>query len=395
MTTEIEFSIMMDGVSTELIQPLLDQFEAETDIHVRMRLLTWDSGWGELIRVALYGDGPDVSEIGTTWLGDLVAMNALHPYRSGDIAAVGGKASFLPSAWEGTHLLGQPETWAIPWLTGVRLLFYRRSLFRKAGLEEVTVYETAQQLDEALGKLQAANIPVPWTVPTGITHTTLLNSASWVWGAGGDFLSTDARYTVFSQPEARAGLQAYYGLGRFLAPQVQHLNGLEPDNQFLENHDTAMTLSGPWLYLQADDALKEDLGIALPPGELFLGGSHLVLWRHTAHTEAVVRFIRFLTRPEIQTPYCQRVGLLPVKLESLAGAPYATEPLWQTAIAGLKRARTFPLTRSWGLMEDRLTNVLAAIWADVLKTPDADLEPIITRHLEPLARRLDLVLGQT
>jgi multiple sugar transport system substrate-binding protein len=395
MTTEIEFSIMMDRQAAELIQPLLDQFEAETDIRVRLRLLNWDSGWGELIRVALYGDGPDVSEIGTTWLGDLVAMNALHPYRHGDIAAVGGVGSFLASAWGGTHLLGQRDTWAIPWVTGVRLLFYRRSLFQKAGVEEVTAFDSARQLDDTLNTLHAAGVPVPWTVPTGVTHTTLLNAASWVWGAGGDFLSPDARQTVFNQPEAREGLRAYYALGRFLAPQVQYLNGLEPDHQFLEDAGTAMTLSGPWLYQQASEKLRNDLGIALPPGALFLGGSHLVLWRHTTHTEAAVRLIRFLTRPEIQTVYCQRVGLLPVKLETLGRAPYATEPLWRAATAGLKSARSFPLTRSWGLMEDRLTNVLAAIWDDVLKTPDADLNMIIARHLDPLARRLDLVLGQT
>jgi hypothetical protein len=45
-------------------------------------------------------------------------------------------------------------------------------------------------------------------------------------------------------------------------------------------------------------------------------------------------------------------------------------------------------------MEDRLTTALAGLWADVLAGPQADLEGLIRRRLEPLAKRLDLVLGQ-
>jgi hypothetical protein len=64
------------------------------------------------------------------------------------------------------------------------------------------------------------------------------------------------------------------------------------------------------------------------------------------------------------------------------------------AITGLKSGRTFPVTRSWGLMEDRLTTALSVLWADALAQPNADLEALILKRLEPLAQRLDLVLGQ-
>jgi len=45
-------------------------------------------------------------------------------------------------------------------------------------------------------------------------------------------------------------------------------------------------------------------------------------------------------------------------------------------------------------MEDRLTRELTALWADVLADPALDLEAAIGKRLEPLAMRLDLVLGQ-
>ena len=393
MPQELEFSVMADSPSG--IQPLLDQFETERQVHVRLRRLTWDTAWSDLVKVGLYGDGPDVSEIGSTWLGDLVAMNALRPFEEQKLAALGEPGDFLPSTWNGGRVVNQPQMWAMPWFTGARLLFYRRDLLERAGVDEQTAFNTAGQFDETLSRLQASGIKVPWTVPTGHTHTTLLNVASWVWGAGGDFVTPDGKRTLFSQPAARAGLRAYLALGRFLAPHVRHLNGLEPDDQFLSDPETALTISGPWLFAAMHQhGLADQVGVALPPGPSFVGGSFLVVWKHTRQTEAALQLIQFLTRTPAQISYPQRLGLLPARLGAWEAPPFSADPLWQLAIAGLRTGRSFPVTRSWGLMEDRLTRELGSLWTDVLSNPALDLEAAISKRLEPLAMRLDLVLGQ-
>jgi multiple sugar transport system substrate-binding protein len=393
MAQEIELSIMGDNAAG--IQPLLNQFEAESRIHVRLRPLNWDSAWSDLVKVALYSDGPDVSEIGTTWLGDLVAMNALRPFDERDIAALGGASAFLPSAWQGGRLVGQSQMWAMAWLAGARLLFFRRKLLERAGLDESAAFQTAERLDEAFGRLQSGGVAIPWTVPTGLTHTTLLNVASWVWGAGGDFITPDGKRTLFCEAPARAGFRAYFSLGRLLAPSVRHLTGLEPDEQFLSSSQTAMTISGPWLFREARQrGIADEVGLALPPGASFVGGSFLVIWKHTRKAEAALELARFLTRPAIQSAYAQHVGLLPTRVEALDAPPYSTDPLWQLAITGIRTGRSFPVTRSWGLMEDRLTRELHALWADVLNNPGLDLDAAIAKRLEPLAMRLDLVLGR-
>jgi multiple sugar transport system substrate-binding protein len=390
---EIEFSIMAD--SADNIQALLDQFEAEQHIHVRLRLLSWDTAWSELVRVALYGQGPDISEIGSTWLGDIIAMNAIRPFSDREVASLGSPEAFLPVAWRGVHPPSHVNTWAIPWFVGARLVFYRRRLVQQAGVDETTAFRDAEHIDQALGRLQAAGVSVPWTVPTGTTHTTLLNVASWVWGAGGDFIAPEGKRTLFNQAEARAGLRAYFALGRFIAPSVRHLNGLEPDNQFLQGPDTAMTLSGSWLFEQASPELKDQLGVALPPGASFVGGSHLILWKHTLKAEMALKLVQFLTRPQAQAAYSQRVGLIPAVQEAFKSPPYATDPLWQLVIEGVRTGRSFPVVRSWGLMEDRLTKELSELWREVLHTPDPDLDALLSKRLGPLAQRLDLVFGQS
>jgi multiple sugar transport system substrate-binding protein len=96
-TMDLEFSIQAPNAAG--IQPLMDEFRAETGIRVRLRLLSWDTAWSDLIKVALYGDGPDVSEIGSTWIGDLVAMTALRAFDAQNISALGGASYFLPTSW--------------------------------------------------------------------------------------------------------------------------------------------------------------------------------------------------------------------------------------------------------------------------------------------------------
>jgi multiple sugar transport system substrate-binding protein len=397
MGEEIELAIM-DTAGEDILQPLLDQFTAQSGIAVRLHVMTWDTAWSELMRVALYSDGPDVSEIGSTWLGDLVGMNALQRFSDEELEVVGPPAAFLPAAWEATRLAGQPETWAIPWLVGARLLFYRRSLLERAGMPTPATFQTAEQLDQTLQRLQAAGVRVPWTVPTGTTHTTLLNAASWIWGAGGDFLTPDGKRTLFNQPRARAGLRAYFALGRYLTSAVRHLRGDQPDEQFLRDGETGLTISGPWLYLAAEaqepPVLAPDLEVTLPPGPSFVGGSHLIVWKHSHKRAAALELIRFLTQTEAQVTYSRQVGLLPVRQEALEAEPFSTDPCWQTAIRGVQTGRSLPVTRKWGQVEYRLAATFSTLWAETLANPNLDLDALLAKHLDALALRLDPMLKQ-
>lgn len=385
---EIEFSIMaQDGAG---IQPLLEQFTAETGIRVRLRLLAWDSAWSMFVRSALYGDGPDLSEVGTTWVSDLVGMNALRPYSAAEIAAVGRAGAFFPAAWKTTGL--SDRTWAIPWMAGARLIFYRPrlleqsgvdpSLLERGGLDHRTFLELARRLRDA-------GVRVPWTAPTGYTHTTLLNIASWVWSAGGSFVREDGRATRFTEPEAMDGMESYFALNCCLAPEVRGLNALEPDNYFLRHADTAMMISGPWVFEPARRA-SEPIAAALPPGASFVGGSNLVIWKHSQQPEAAARLVRFLTQHPAQVRYGQVIGLLPARQESLEAEPYTSDPLWSMAVRGLRTGRTFPTIRLWGLLEDRLTAGFSAVWNDVLA--GAHPRDALLKHLLPLAARLDALL---
>lgn len=394
MTTEIEFSIM--APNGDGIQPLLDRFKAETGIRVRLRLLAWDSAFSMFVRSGLYNDSPDISELGTTWVGDLIGMNALRPYTAAEVAAVGKQAAFHSKAWRTAafHTAGLPHerTWSIPWLAGARLVFYRPDLLEWAGIDAENAFCSIAQFNDTLRRLSEAGVHVPWTVPTGYTHTTLHDVASWVWAAGGDFLSPDGKRMTLTDPATLAGMAGYFALGRYLAPEVRSLNGLEPDDYLFTHQDAAVTISGPWLFSRVQAGEGGRLSVALPPGASFVGGSNLIIWKSARNPEAAFKLVHFLTQPRAQVEYAQVVGLLPARLDALALPPFSTDPNWQVVSRGLNSGRSFPVIRLWGLIEDRLTAVFNAVWNEVLASPEADVRPVLVRHLEPLVERLDGLL---
>jgi hypothetical protein len=72
---EIEFSVMVGspGGANDLL-PLLEEFGKQYGIRVNMTEVPWSNGWAEVSKFGIYGHGPDVSGIGTTWIGSLASM---------------------------------------------------------------------------------------------------------------------------------------------------------------------------------------------------------------------------------------------------------------------------------------------------------------------------------
>ena len=394
---ELELSIMSRGPTTVAdLQPVLDQFEAEQRVHVRVRVLNWDTAWADLLKVALYQYGPDVSEIGTTWLSSFVAMDALHAFGSSGASAAGDPSAFLASSWQ-SGLMAQrpgepPLRWAIPWWADTRIIYFRRDILAQAGVELAqAAFDSPGRLAQTLGRLQASGVPIPWAVPTHQSRMTVHNVAGWVWGAGGDFVSDDGRVVLFDRPAALAGICAYLGLARFLAEPARGLDDTQSDALFHQGR-AAAAISGPWLLQFASPEVVAQVGMAFPPGIPFVGGSHLVLWKHAVHDAAAVKLVRFLTSQHVQSTFGRRAGLLPTRHDVLSNPPFSDDPLYQVVAQGLEMGRSFPSVPLWGLVEEKLNEVLGHLWADLLANPSLDLEEAVAEHLEPLARRLNVTL---
>jgi len=185
---ELELSLMEypGSNSEECIRPLLDQFERQHDCRIRVRLISWGTGREELVKVALDGRGPDVSEIGTTWCSSFISMQSLRPFTAGEIASYGGNSAFFPSSWQSCKLIEDPRIYAVPWLAAIRVIYYRRDLLERAGVDEKTAFLSHGQLTDALQKLRNSGISTPLALETrNVTPPVLHSLASWVWARAG------------------------------------------------------------------------------------------------------------------------------------------------------------------------------------------------------------------
>jgi len=393
----LEFTMMArGGPSMTDVQAMLDQFEKETRIHVRLTILPWETAWIDIVKMALYGSGPDISEVGTTWLSNLVATGALRPFQPGEVGSLGGPAAFLPAIWATCTVVGNPEVWAIPWLADTRLIYYRRDWLEGAGIEEATAFQTHEDLKRTLARLQAGGVTAPWGVPTRFTHITLHAVASWIWGAGGDFISEDGTRVLFDQPEARTGIRAYYDLHQWLAPAARHQESGLADSLFTTGQ-AAATISGSWTFLLYRRTTPDQVaswGMAIPPGIPFVGGSNLAIWRHSRRPSDALKLIHFLTRRSVQIKYNPLIGLLPVRVDAMTDPAITDDPAIQIMVRAMQAGRSFPTMRRWGLVEDRLGVALTQLWADVLAAPKLDLDALMHQNLDLLAERLNITLRQ-
>jgi multiple sugar transport system substrate-binding protein len=331
-------------------------------------------------------------------LSEFVSMSALRPFIGSEVARFGGAQQFLPSAWHSvTPAMNRTVsvmTWAVPWLADMRLIHYRQDLFEQAGLEARPAFQSPQTLLETCARLQAAGVADPIVLPSRQSRMTLHNLAGWVWGNGGDFTSPDGKRVLFVAEQARRAVYAYFDLARYMTPEMRNRDEYQSDAAFLSGQ-AAITISGPWLHLSPDasPAIAATIRQALPPGISYLGGSHLVIWKHTRHVEPALMLVRHLNSAEAQTRLVQASGLFPTRLEVLAREPFQSDPFYQMAGQGLKTGRVFPIFSLWGLVENKLAEAFTAIWSDILLDPAADIHAIVDEHLDDTAQRLNSTLA--
>jgi multiple sugar transport system substrate-binding protein len=397
---ELELSIMSSTPQPpQALVAALGEFEAQSELPVRLRVLPWVTAWAELVKVTLYKTGPDVSQIGTTWIDSFSTMQALRHFAKPDVESLGGPTTFLPSSWRSGSIPGQRHIWAIPWLSDTRVIYYRRDWLKEAGIDERTAFQTHAQLVQTLQRLEQNGVTMPWTMPTSQERPTLHTLAPWVWGAGGHFMSADGKRTCFGEPEALAGLRDYFSLHRYIAPDARNLNDSQAITLFRLGQ-AAATVSGHWLLnsiRQGQEAIPEvvaNLGVARMPGVPFVGGSNLVVWKHCPLPQRALELVRFLTSQRVQTHYLPQTELLPARLDALDAPLFTDDPFYQVIGDSLRTGNGFRAPYMWGLIEDGIVATLNALWIDVFADSGLDLAQVIDERMGLLSQSLNRTLAE-
>lgn len=392
---ELELSLMGTASRSKELQDLLARFEAGGRARVKVTYRDWDSAWSDMVRNSIHGVSPAVSEVGTSWVPDLVGMNALHPLPAAVMHKLGDESDYPAQVWKSCFLAGSPQMWAAPWLSGARVVYYRRDLLDRAGLDPAAAFANPAAMLDTVVRLHEAGIAHPWITSTTASLNTMHLILSWVWASGGDFVSKDGRRLLFAEQDAVDGMTTFFRMGRYMGLKSKECS-YETAIDLFWRGEAAVTMDGTWIYetlkRRASPQVLENLGVALAPGPTFVGGSNLVIWTNTADKEAAQDLLLFMTEPDSVLTISRLTGLIPSRRD-LMNAPEVTgRDHGEIFNRAVQTGRSLPNQMFSGMVEDKLHYTFGSIWVDVLNTPDLDPGEIITNHLAALKERLELAI---
>jgi multiple sugar transport system substrate-binding protein len=346
-------------------------------VSVRVTVLDWESGWNKITAAAASRRGPDLLELGSTWLPAIAAMGGLERLSASQLAEVGNGAPYYPQLWKTTQVFGRPGVYGLPWYADVRAAFYRTDVFRQAGIDPKEAFANWDSFHAALRRINGMTVAgkrVAALAYAGKNDWNVVhNLAPWIWNAGGDVLTADARRSALDTPQALQAIDFYSSLAvEGLVPP----NALEKDSDILEGAwvggDYGVIFSGPWLLRRIfqsppGSVARDHFDVAPYPAgphghATFFGGSNLAIFKGSRHKAEAWALIKYLGGEASQVQLSQLSSMMPARVDA------ANDPAWTqrhpayaklTAIAADGRA--YPPIPAWGPLETVYTKHLGQL----------------------------------
>ncbi len=356
------------GAEGEALDAFAKDFESENpDAEVDVTIVPWESAHDKLANAITAGETPDVSLIGTTWMGEFAEADGLMPTPEGLV----DEADFFPGAWDSTVVGG--TSYGVPWYVETRVLYYRTDLAEKAGWTEAP-----QSWDEL--KQFAADLQDKGGAEYGISVQPG-QTGSWqtmipfAWSNGAALTNDDGTEYTIDSPETTEALDFYSSLFEEGLSQDRVLDPGESESGFADGTYGSF-ISGPWhTALVEEQGLKPDQyavaplpGVDSAPGTSFVGGGDLAVFRDAENADAAWKFVRWLSEPETQQAFYEEVGDLPAVQSAWDSGKLAEDPKLKVFGEQLDHAEAPPAVPTW-------EQVAASIDAVIEQAARGEIDP--------------------
>jgi len=396
MANPIVFSVIGEP-SSDLLK-LLDEFQQIRDVQIKVEQMEWEDAWTKLLSYALTGKSPDVSHVGSTWVSSLVGMNAVRSFSLREVEAMGGVTAFVPTAWQSATL--DNTVYSIPWSSFTFLVFYRRDHLKDAGIKETNAFDTADDFLNTIQKLKDSKVISPLILPTGKNFLDRVHiAASWMWGAGGDYVSQDEKQVLLNNPNTRAGLQDFFKLHRLMSPDDYQLDYEQTLERFVQGSASVVIADCgfPSTLQRENPELIDKVGVHALPGVPFVSGDNLIIWQETRHTpdreRIALDLVSFLVSETAQKRFSRTLQQLPVRRDSLTAIQSPIENLVPILTETFEHGHSYKPIRLWSRYEQQLGFAFDDITNDIITKKELPIESILEIHLSKLQQRFSLWLG--
>ncbi len=357
-----EIDVWAMGAEGEALGAFAESFAEEfPDVTVNVTPVPWDAAHDRIVNAIAGGEVPDVTMVGTTWMGEFAALGGLDPTP----ANIDG-SQFFEGAWNTTIVDG--TSYAVPWYVETRLLYYRTDLAEEGGVSEAPA--TWDDLKAAAAAMQEAGAEYGISLQPGGTGSW----QTWMpffWQAGGEIQAEDGTFTLDGEPcvEALTYYDSFFEEG--LTPPAAA--DVPVEAQFADG-EVASFISGPWMVNIIEDAGTdpEAYTVAHQPteeaGTSFVGGANMAVLAQADNKEAGWAFLEYLSRPEVQAAWYETVSALP-----------AVQAAWdEEALSGDERLSAFG-----DQLEDAKAPPSIPTWEQIAAEIDTVIEQVTVGDMTP------------
>lgn len=356
-----EIEVWAMGAEGEALGTLADAFMEEfPDVTVNVTPVPWDAAHDRIVNAIAGGEVPDVSMVGTTWMGEFATLGGLDPTPSN----IDG-TQFFEGAWDTTIVDG--TSYAVPWYVETRVLYYRSDLAEQAGVGEPSSWD---DLKAMVAGMQEAGAEYGISLQPGGTGAW----QTWMpffWQAGGEIMAEDGTFTLDGDAcvQALTYYDSFFEEG-LTPPAAEDV----PVEGRFANGEIASFISGPWMMTIVEDAGTDPQAydVALQPteaaGTSFVGGSNMAVMADSDNKEAGWAFIEYLSRPEVQATWYETVSALP-----------AVQAAWEEeALTGDDKLSVFGEQ-----LDDAKAPPSIATWEQIAAEIDAVIEQVTIGDMSP------------
>jgi len=327
-----------------LMNDLIQKFEAQNPgITVEQTTFPYESYQQKVAAAIPAGEGPDVINLFYGWLPLWVKSGYLQALPASDFSSAYFAKSFYPFVAQSVSIGGQ--NYAVPTAVRTLALIYNKRLFREGGLDPNNPPKTLDELVADAKKLSKydgqGNLVQSGLLmqPNGQGHVWLREVLFRQFGAVP--YSADSRTVTYNSP---AGLQAFqWYMDRITKDKVGYPNFSTDDVTAFTAQKAAMNIDGSFRIATLNAVKNLEWGVAELPTYKGIKSNFASFWANAITSgvsgqklDAAVKFLKFLTSPEVQEVWLQKVGELPAT-PSLSDE-YKTDPVVSVFLKGLAYA---------------------------------------------------------
>jgi multiple sugar transport system substrate-binding protein len=327
-----------------LMTDLIQRFQAQNPgIKVEQVTFPYESYLQKVAAAVPAGEGPEVINLFYGWLPLWVKSGYIQPLSPVDFSAGYFKSNFYPFVAESVNFGG--KNYSVPTAVRTLALFYNKKLFREAGLDpnvppktldELVAYAKKLSKYDAQGNLVQSGLLMQ---PNGQGHVWIREVLFRQFGAVP--YSADGRKVTYASPQ---GIQAFqWYMDRITKDKVGYPNFTTDDVTAFKAQKGAMNIDGSFRIATLNAVKDLEWGVAELPTNNGIKSNFASFWTHAIvagvsgkKLEASVKFLKYITSPEVQELWLQKVGELPAT-PSLSDK-YRSDPVISVFLKGLAYA---------------------------------------------------------